>query len=217
MPAINKAQTSQVAQKPSGPAAKQAKEPKVAAPKKAGQLKDAKKIKLSFKVGLVILGLINLAFIVVTGFTLKDLRARAVELRELRGIGAEGITAPQVAAIRKEMAATRQKVDKLSDLFADDDALVRFVKEIDKLKTDGVVTDFSFASNDVVRDKTGSSGLPVAIVFQGSWADIDRDLRKLQGLSFLQRAIKVEISRLPEDLIEFRYGGFLYVKEEENK
>lgn len=179
--------------------------------------KTKEKKKIGFKLSIILLGLANMALIVSIFVVLNDLRSGAQELRELRGIGVEGLSSQEIAALEKEIATTKESVERLSKHFTDDESLVNYVKETDRLKRDGTVVNFSFATNDVVRDKTGNPGWPVALTFEGSWQDVDRDLRIIQGLPHFQRAIEIEINRLEEGRVNLRYGGILYAKEEKNR
>jgi Tfp pilus assembly protein PilO len=62
-------------------------------------------------------------------------------------------------------------------------------------------------------DKTGNYGIPVIIELNGAWESIGQDLQEIQKLPFLLRAISIdaEPDKENESMIQFKYGGFLYV------
>jgi hypothetical protein len=65
-----------------------------------------------------------------------------------------------------------------------------------------------------VRDGTTRLGVPVVVNFNGSWDQIDKDMRDIQLAPFLFRPITIEAHITAEEgVIELMYGGFLYVDE----
>jgi hypothetical protein len=98
-------------------------------------------------------------------------------------------------------------------LFPDEAGLVNFVKEIERLKVEGVVRDFSFANENAVRDKTGVLGIPFILRLEGTWDQLNSDFMQLQKFPYLIRAVTVDvrIKDINTGIIDFMYGGFIYV------
>lgn len=177
--------------------------------------KTKKKSKIEFRKGplinVAILGTINLLCVLIIVLLLGILPQKAEELKNLRSLNIQNASQLDTDSLEFEILDSQTKVEKLKALFPDDTGLLEFIKEIDKLKTEGLVTNFSFTSNDPVKDKTKFSGLPIVIEFKSSWIQIDSALKRLEALPFLIRAINLEIREAGEGLIILKYGGILYV------
>ena len=136
----------------------------------------------------------------------KALEVKAVRSEEL------GASAQSQETIKQDIAEHQELSDKLFSLFPDDEGLVNFANELDRIKVEGKIVGFSFATEEAVKDKTGSIGIPVLIEIKGTWAEIDSDLQKIQKLPYLLRSIQVEAKPAEEEgLIDIKFGGFLYV------
>jgi len=161
----------------------------------------------------VVLALINLIAVAAIVFLLDRLELKAQEVKRLRSIQLSATRGEPFSALRTDVEAAETKTGELVKYFPDSQGLIAFVGEIDKLKAEGVVTGFSFANEESIKDKTGSFGLPVLIELRGSWAAVDSALGRIMSLPYLLRAIRVEVSPSLEDpaLIDFKFGGFLYV------
>ncbi len=211
----------QVAPKPvkSGEAAKSVREKNASkkVPKKAPKVKKTKKrkSKISFWVKDIILAVVNIGFIVALVIIVGRLPARASRLKFLKNEDLKVTVKGSLDITEVEIESSRKKADKLLILFPDESGLIGFVKEIDDLKEEGIVTRFAFASENAVRDKTGYYGIPLVIEFAGTWGQIGQALQKIDDLTYLLRAVNIEVIPQPEgDLVQFRYGGFLYVSKD---
>jgi len=164
-------------------------------------------------VKVMILGIINLVIVIILIFLLGAISQKAQELKKLRTLKAKAAQA-DLETIQLDIAASKDKADKLTAIFPDETGLVSFTKGIDKLKQDKLVSHFSFASDDVVKDKTGFLGLPLVLEFRGTWSQIDQALKNIYQLPFFIRAINVEVKKIPgEGEVSFKYGGILYVSQ----
>ena len=161
----------------------------------------------------VVLAVINLIAVAAIVFLLDHLELKAQEVKRLRGIQLSATRGEPFSALRTDVEAAETKTGELVKYFPDSQGLIAFVGEIDKLKAEGVVTGFSFANEESIKDKTGSFGLPVLIELRGSWSAVDSALGRIMSLPYLLRAIRVDVSPSLEDpaLIDFKFGGFLYV------
>jgi len=163
---------------------------------------------------VVFVSFINIAGIIAIMVLLGRLPTMALELKQIKNalLAAERTTEANVAEL--ELQSHQEVVNKLLGVFPDEAGLIGFVQEIEALKEQGSVINFSFANQIPVYDKTGFLGIPVAIELEGNWEQIGNDLVKLQGLPYLFRPISVSIRERDESyLINVMYGGFLYVDE----
>lgn len=189
---------------PVSPQKEKVKKPKVekAPTKKRWWLKD------------LILALVNLSFLVFLMVLIGMLPKRAIEFRQLRNAYVIASAKSEIEIAELEIERSRQKADELINLFPDEAGLADFAKEMDKLKEQGLISSFSFASERAVRDQTGYFGVPIVIRFQASWSQIGQGLGQIEELPFVIRVVSIESSRIPEgNLVDFKYGGFLYVDE----
>lgn len=171
----------------------------------------------------VILNIVNLISIILLITILIRFPEKSKELKALR---IEDLKNESNAVFEfGEIDASREKSKDLQKLFIDDSGIVDFVNEVEKLKTEGsAISKVSFATPKALKDKTGNLGLPVVIEFRGSWEAIDRDLQKIDKLSFLTRPVKIEILKPKLDsaatestnsnVVEFKYGLILYVNDQ---
>lgn len=158
-----------------------------------------------------ILSLINLIGIAGIIYFDRKIPTRALEVKKLRSEQL-GIAAQNLDLIKKDVEKNSEKVDKLLSLFPDEGGLVTFANELDKIKKEGKVVGFTFAAERALKDKTKAFGIPILIEIKGTWDEIDRDFQRIQRLPFLLRAIEIEAKPAEEEgLIDFKFGGFLYV------
>jgi len=184
---------------------------KVEQGKKKGKKKRSKRLKKLWvkEIGLAV---ISAGLILATLFLLRQLPNRAKEFKQVRNVSISTGTKSKIEIAGLEIEASKEKADKLSAIFPDEGGLIGFVREIDILKEEGLVASFAFASERAVRDNTGNFGIPVVIEFRGSWAQVGRGLSRLNDTPFLLRAVTIEAERGGEEnLVVFKYGGFLYV------
>ncbi len=159
----------------------------------------------------IALALINLTFIAGLFYILGQLPSRATQLKALR---TQSLVVPvsDVDIQKFELKQNIEDIKTISDFFPNDQGLIDFVNEIEKIKSDGSVVGFSFVSKDAVIDKTQNAGLPLVINFVGTWEEIDRDLKRVQELPYMFRPITVTANEIRQDgVVDFNYGGFLYV------
>lgn len=162
---------------------------------------------------IIILG-INFVGIIILVILLRKLPTKALELKGLKN---SIITAEQSAEVNfadLELKSNKELAEKLLVMYPDEVGLVNFIQEIEKLKKRGIVTNFSFANQTPVRDKTRYLGIPIAIEIKGNWKEISGALVDLQKLPYLFRPVSMSTQPDSEEgLINVRYGGFLYVDE----
>jgi Tfp pilus assembly protein PilO len=177
--------------------------------------KAKKKKRLSFKASVVIVTVINLLALGFLFYVLSNLKGEAINLKKLRSASIDAQEKSKVEVADLQIQSYIDKSDYLMSLFPDESGLIDFVKEIEKLKNEGVVKNFAFANEDAVHDKTKVLGIPFVLRMEGTWEQIDSDLKKIQSMPFIVRAVTLDIQVKEEEtnLIDFRYGGFIYVDE----
>lgn len=164
---------------------------------------------------LIILGIINLVFVITLAFILGNLPQKTVQLKALKSQILKAQNTQGSRLLMLDIENNRQKSQFLDELLPDERGLINFVRDIDRIKTQGVIVSFSFGGKEPVVDKTGFLGIPIIITLRGSGDEIASALDQIQELPYLIRAVKIDSDyQESEDVINFKYGGFLYVDEE---
>jgi len=118
-----------------------------------------------------------------------------------------------VVGLKSQIAQNQTQLKMVDSFFHDEIGYVHFVKEIDGLRSAGLVSNFELRSKDYIRDKTKSLGLPFVAEFTGSSDILSEGVNRLQNLPFIVRPINVTIDRVDDTTFILTYGGFLYVDE----
>lgn len=161
----------------------------------------------------VFLAVVNIIFVAAMMVILGRLPNRANEFRQFRNSAQLATAKSEVDIAEFEIEEASQEAQVLKDLYPNESGLANFASEMDQLKAEGLITSFSFASEQPVRDKTGYYGVPIIVRLTGSWEQISQGLARIEKLPFLFRAVSIETSVVEGNLIEFKYGAFLYVDE----
>jgi Tfp pilus assembly protein PilO len=172
-------------------------------------------LKPGILVRAAVLAIINLIAVAAIVFLMGRLELKAQEVKRLRSLHLGGASNQDpFSTLSAEIEGSETKVNELVSYFPDSQGLIAFVGEIDKLKAEGVVTNFSFAKEEPIKDKTGALGLPVVIDLRGTWPQIDSALGRIMSLPYFIRTIRVDAAPSQEDssLVDFKFGGFLYVE-----
>jgi Tfp pilus assembly protein PilO len=158
--------------------------------------------------------ILNVVLIILTFLVLTVVPKKSDELKTIKNEQLDAQLSSNVQVSDLEIGSIAEKVDKLNSIFPDDVGIVNFVKEIEKLKTGGIVKGISFVNQEAVMDKrTNSLGTPFVIEMEGAWADIDTSLNTIEKLPDLFRVVTIEAKVNEEGVVNFKYGGFLYVDE----
>lgn len=166
----------------------------------------------------ILLTIVNITLVILTFIYLTKLPEKAKIAKEKRnslGISSEKLN---IDLAKFEVETSREKFAKLDPLFPNQKELIDFIAKVDKLKTDAFVTYFSFASETVVKDRTGYPGYPFVIEFEGTLTQVSDGLEKLSKLPYMFKPINISIEQGDkENTVNFKYGGFLYVDETTQK
>ena len=173
-----------------------------------------KPINLPFKRD-IILGAVSLVVILLIVILIGRLKVIAEEIKQIENEKYKAVSSLALRATEGKLKTNSNKIEVINSYLVDDDSLVDFVKQVDLLKEEGIVTNFKFASEDLTKDgQTGYEVLAFEVWFTGDKSRIDYGLKKLLGLPYLIRTIVVEIDKISEEgNISLKYGGYLYVTE----
>jgi len=175
-----------------------------------------KAIKSKYTIWLkdIILGILNITFIMALVFLMRKLPSKANEIRSLRNSSLLSQSEADADIQEFDIEQNQESIEKIKRLFPKEKDLLNFVSDIENLKQEGSVISFNFASKDPVTDKTKNTGLPILIEMEGSWEQIGKDIKKVQELDYIFRPVSFYSEESPNDgLISVQYGGFLYVDE----
>lgn len=171
------------------------------------------KIQSGLLIKIAILGFFDLICFVVLLWLLNQLPVKAENLKKLNNLKIKNLSS-NTSTIESEIMVNKTKSEKLQVLFPDETGLVNFIKEMERLKSEAVIADFSFVSNKVLKDKTGLYGLPFTFELRGKKETLGQALAKIDKLPFMTRAVDIEIKKLDEEEgFIFKFGGLLYVDE----
>jgi hypothetical protein len=161
----------------------------------------------------VLLLFIDLLMLLVSVFFIVSLPKKAAELNKLRSDEQKVKESKNIDVTGLEYKPTKENVDKLESFYPEEGGLIDFIEMVEQLKKNGQVKNFSLVDQYAVKDKTGAFGIPFIIEFEGSWDNINVSLQEFQKLPYLIRAITIEAKVVDENVVNFKYGGFLYVSD----
>ncbi len=116
--------------------------------------------------------------------------------------------------LRSQLAANEERISFIENFIADEQRLVDFVGELDQMKKNGIVDNFSFVSNQKVTDKTSTMGYPIKISVNGDINKITQAIEEIQDLPYLFRPVSFDLSKNSNDNIYILdYGILLYINE----
>jgi Tfp pilus assembly protein PilO len=201
----------------------------------AGSGKKPKSPRTNMLIRAAILGVVIFILLIALMTILGRLPLLADEIRNL-STESVSVSDENLDELRQQLAVAQPRVEQLSEYFPDESGVVDFIGEIDKLKAQGTIDSFSFASSDAVTDKSKSLSLPVLIVVTGDADKISSALGQIQSLPYIIRAVSVdidaeagftevegedgEITQVPDtsgNTLKLKYGGLIYVDEDLGK
>lgn len=191
---------------------KSEKEGKVSKTEKKPKKKKTRDLRKSLLVKASVLGIIDLLAFFLLIYYVGQVPFISDEISDA---AKQNVTANENAAQELSAQITRNKtqIDLIDSYFNDEVGYVKFVQEIDGLRNSGVVTNFEPRSQNYIKDKTKSLGLPFVIEFTGSEDVLSQGINKLQNLPFMIRPINVSVVKIDDVNYILTYGGFLYVDE----
>jgi len=165
--------------------------------------------KVGFVARVVFLLVLNGLLLVGILILVLELPKKAGEIAQIRSERIRTVEDVEIASF--EVGQALEKTVRLEGLFADENGLLNFYNRMDEIKAEGVVSGYSFIGNDALRDRSGYAVLPFSVKMLGSWEQIKSTLNKISGLGYMTRAVKVDYGLTEEGLVDFSYGGVLYV------
>jgi Tfp pilus assembly protein PilO len=165
---------------------------------------------------ILIFILINFLALIFLGLLLNSLKGKTLEMKKMKNLAAE-TSRVNLENLETEIAETQDKSEQLATVFPNEEGLIGFIQKIDELKKDKYLTYFSFAADNILKDKTGYSGLPLVLEAKGSWQQIGETLSKIYSLPFIVRPINVEIRQVAGNEMNLKLGGILYVSKNFNQ
>lgn len=161
-----------------------------------------------------LLAIINVGFIVGIVLLQSKFLALAGEFRNIRNEELKISASNGIDATEVQLESSKKKADEIIARFPNESGIIHFIDQIDKLKEEGLVLNFSFAKEEYVKDRTGYLNIPIIIEFVGTWEQIDRGLRELDKTSYILRPVSVDVEVDTENqIVNYKYGGYLYVDE----
>lgn len=171
--------------------------------------------KAKFKINSrYILLAVNVILLAVSVFFIISLPKKAAALNQARSDEQKVKESKNVDVTGLENPAIKQKVDTLKNYYPEEPGLIKFIEQMDEMKSSGQIKDFSIVGKDPVKDKTGTYGIPFIAEIEGTWDEINLSLQAIQKLPYLVRGVNVEAKVIGTNDINFKYGGLLYVADD---
>lgn len=158
---------------------------------------------------------INIVSVILLAFLLFKLPQEAKKIHDLR-VSLQKSDNSQSFEFT-EIAAAKEKTDKLKSLFLNDEGIVQFVSSVESLKEKTPsVTRIEFPAQEASKDKTGNMVIPVIIELSGTWQEVGDGFSEIEALPYLFRAASIDVKQNKEDQgkVDVKYGGVLYVNEQ---
>lgn len=162
---------------------------------------------------LAIVAVINMLSIVGILLILANLDKAAQKLSETRSTNIAAQQQSEGKVLQDDLQTHISDINRLHDLFLNDEGLLRLIDNIDSLKSQGVISNFATASNNLAEDAHGYPGIAVTIELQGSQDQINQSWRQIQSLSVIISPVVLEITKTGDDNYFYKFGGFLHVDE----
>lgn len=176
------------------------------------------KSKRPWFISVIVVGVIDILCILGILILSNKVAQEAEQIHELK---VEKLKAEQKSLssiTTEELEKYKPDVEKLAKYYPDDETFLELVGKLDELKRQGLFTNYSFAADEAIKDKTGNLGLPVLFDIKGDRVLIENSLKSIYELPFLIKPIRLEITRSEVDgSFSVRYGSFLYVENEFGK
>jgi len=161
----------------------------------------------------IILGIVDLLALTAWVFLLSQLPKKAEEISKIKTQAFLQTESIDAKLIQTQLTENKEKINKLLNLLPQEDSLVNFIKEEENLKGQGLITNFSFASDKTIKDDNNYPVLPFIIESDGDSSLINSALQKIDQLPFLIKPTAVEITKQLDGSIHLKYAGFLYVEQ----
>ncbi len=142
---------------------------------------------------IVIANVINVILLGAIFLLLSNMSEVAEKVKELKGAHLLARETSDVAIIKGDLDRVQDKVDRLSELYIDENGFGHFVEEITALRADGTIIEVSFPGSESAVSGAASKGVPVIVVFSGSREAVNASLERVLDLPFLLTPELVEI------------------------
>lgn len=157
--------------------------------------------------------IVNMILFSLSIYFIVILPKKAEELNKARSDEQRVKESQKVDITGLEYQPTQEKVEKLIKYYPEEAGVIDFIERVEGLKKLGYVKNFALVGQDAVKDKTGVYGIPFIVEFEGNWESTNVSLQELQKLPYLIRAINIEAKVIDTNLVNFKFGGFLYVSD----
>ena len=163
---------------------------------------------------VVMLLIVNCIVIVFMAFLAVRLPSKANEVKQVRNVSLQSRSGGDLASVNRVLASATDKIALMNQYIPDENGIVTFVQKLSDLKKEGVISTFTFASEEPVKDRLGFIGLPILVEIQGDQSVQTASLQKIMALPYFIRLITVEYRSLGEEESPIlRLGGVLYVNQ----
>jgi hypothetical protein len=160
---------------------------------------------------VIAVNVVNLVLIAAIFYFLGNMDSQAEKIKELRSASIIARETSDVAIIKSDIDKTADKIDRLKDLYVDDNRFGDFIQQVNAIKGEGVITQFDFPGGAVVTEGK-LRGYPLLLVFQGTKEAVNNALSRVMTLPYLLSPESVEVELNPES-VTVSFGALILVNE----
>jgi hypothetical protein len=170
------------------------------------------KTHVSFLKIILIFVSLHIVFIILLLVIIQAIHGQVTAIKTLRTESVRIQSGSTNETIDQILASQKNDIDTIESFVPDEDHVVDFIQVLDDLKGNGIIKDFSFASDDLVKDTLGQMVLPFYIELTGGYDAYIQGITRINSLPFLTRIVTVEYRTNETTGNSARIGGVLYVQ-----
>lgn len=115
---------------------------------------------------------------------------------EVKTKSSESLARQQVsssAVLQSEIDRNKESIEKIRSKLSGEKTVIAFLADLDKLRSEGVVTASEFPTTQEIVDKQKLVGFPVSLTFRGDLNTINSSWQKVNSLPYLLRPVTVDV------------------------
>lgn len=159
----------------------------------------------------IFINVINTILVIFIFLFISLVNKKANSIKVLRNEVLLNQEKTNIAVLKAELNSKSEEVEKIQNLFIDDDLILDLIKISDEMRLNGLITKFDILSQKPVRDGK-LVGYPIEFEIEGNKELVNNSLKKIEELPFLYKMANIEIDSSDENNIKILIGIFIYAK-----
>lgn len=115
---------------------------------------------------------------------------------EVKTKSSESLARQQVsssAVLQSEIDRNKDNIEKIRSKLSGEKTVIAFLADLDKLRSEGVVSASDFPTTQEIIDKQKLTGFPVSLSFKGDLNTINNNWQKVNSLPYLLRPVTIDL------------------------